>query len=51
MMLPGSGLLWSPWFRLIAEHLLVEWWEDLGAALAGAHADYGRIHSIMPPAP
>lgn len=51
MMLPGSGLLWSPWFRLIAEHLLVEWWEDLGAALAGAHADYSRIHEIMPPAP
>ena len=29
MMDPSSGLLWSPWFRIIAEKFLVHWWKDL----------------------
>ncbi|RYG70284.1 squalene synthase [archaeon] len=33
MMLPSSGLLWSPWFRIIAEKFLVHWWADLSATL------------------
>eukprot|EP01041_Mallomonas_annulata_P003323 gene3323-6577_t len=33
MMDPNSGLLWSPWFRIIAEHFLPHWWEDLDITL------------------
>ena len=29
MMEPSSGLLWSPWFRIIVENFLVHWWADL----------------------
>jgi len=27
-----EGLLWSPWFRVIASELLYDWWADLDAA-------------------
>ncbi len=33
MMKVESGLLWSPWFRIIAERFLVHWWKDLKATL------------------
>jgi isopentenyl-diphosphate delta-isomerase len=33
MMAPGSGLSWSPWFRIIAQHLLAKWWADLDRTL------------------
>lgn len=47
MMRPGSGLQWSPWFRVIAEHFLFEWWDDLDAVLQdGAHADFATIHKL-----
>jgi isopentenyl-diphosphate delta-isomerase len=47
MMDPGSGLLWSPWFRLIAQHLLPAWWQDLHAALSSSkHDDFGTIHKL-----
>ena len=26
---PSTGLLWSPWFRIIAENFLPHWWKDL----------------------
>jgi isopentenyldiphosphate isomerase len=26
MMKPSSGLLWSPWFKIIAEKFLPHWW-------------------------
>ena len=29
MMRPESGLLWSPWFRIIVDKFLVHWWADL----------------------
>ena len=29
MMDPSSGLLWSPWFRVIADTWLFDWWADL----------------------
>ena len=32
-MKPESGLLWSPWFRIIAERFLPAWWEDLDKTL------------------
>jgi isopentenyl-diphosphate delta-isomerase len=47
MMDPGSGLRWSPWFRIIAAHFLPAWWDDLDAVLAdGKHADAARVHRI-----
>lgn len=50
MMAPGSGMVWSPWFRIIAKNFLMTWWNDLDAVIdSGAHADYARIHKIMGP--
>lgn len=33
MMLPSSGLLWSPWFRILVERFLSAWWADLSVTL------------------
>lgn len=33
MMTPGNGLLWSPWFRIIAEKFLPTWWKNLKVTL------------------
>ena len=48
MMDEGSGLKWSPWFRIIAENFLTTtWWKDVDGALAGKYADYDTIHKIL----
>ncbi|EFN53784.1 hypothetical protein CHLNCDRAFT_53578 [Chlorella variabilis] len=48
MMHPSSGLLWSPWFRIIAENFLEGWWRDLDATLTtDKHVDTQCIHKIM----
>ena len=48
MMDPGSGLRWSPWFRIIAERFLHEWWADLDAALTSdKYVDVNTIHKVM----
>ena len=48
MMDPTSCLRWSPWFRIIAERFLYEWWGDLDAALtADKYVDVGTIHKVM----
>ena len=48
MMAPGSGLAWSPWFRIIARRWLEGWWADLGGALRGApaHVDTKGVHRV-----
>jgi len=47
MMHPGSGLLWSPWFRIIAENFLDRWWADLDATLTtNEHVDTQTIHRL-----
>jgi isopentenyl-diphosphate delta-isomerase type 1 len=55
MMLPESGLRWSPWFRIIARQWLLPsaenggggWWRDLDAALRRErHGDYDKVHRI-----
>lgn len=47
MMDPGSGLRWSPWFRIIAAHFLPAWWADLDEVLAaGKHVDAARVHRL-----
>jgi isopentenyl-diphosphate delta-isomerase type 1 len=33
MMEPSTGLLWSPWFRIIAGTFLSKWWADLNTTL------------------
>jgi len=43
----GSGdmPLWSPWFRIIADRLLDQWWQDLDTALAtDKYVDVSSIH-------
>lgn len=48
MMQPSSGLLWSPWFRIIAENFLEKWWQNLDETLTtDKHVDTGSIHRIM----
>lgn len=48
MMHPDSGLLWSPWFRIIAEKFLDIWWRDLDKTLhTDLHVDVDHIHSIL----
>lgn len=48
MMHPDSGLLWSPWFRIIAENFLEGWWRDLEETLTtDKHVDAASIHRIM----
>ena len=49
MMLPASGLLWSPWFRIIAEKFLVHWWKDLEFTLfTDKYVDYDNIYRFDP---
>ncbi|KAK9838284.1 hypothetical protein WJX81_002324 [Elliptochloris bilobata] len=48
MMASGSGLRWSPWFRLIAEHFLDRWWADLDRTLGtDDFVDVERIHRLQ----
>jgi isopentenyl-diphosphate Delta-isomerase len=49
MMVPSSGLKWSPWFRIIAEKWLGAWWSDLDGALEGEarHVDHHQVHTIL----
>lgn len=47
MMRPESGLMWSPWFRIIAEHFLERWWNDLDTTiLTDKHVDLSTIHKL-----
>ena len=49
MMSPKSGLLWSPWFRIIAEQFLPHWWADLSTTLTTSKfCDFQRIHRFDP---
>ena len=49
MMDPKSGLLWSPWFRIIAEQFLPHWWADLNKTLTtNAYTDFKTIHRFDP---
>jgi farnesyl-diphosphate farnesyltransferase len=49
MMKPESGLLWSPWFRIIAENFLPFWWEDLNTTLTtNSFVDVKTIHRFDP---
>ena len=47
MMQPTSGLLWSPWFRILANHFLDKWWDDLDQTIqTDSHVDLHTIHKI-----
>lgn len=51
MMKPESGLLWSPWFRIIVERFLVKWWKDLDETLTtDKWVDLKAIHRFDPTA-
>ena len=46
---PKSGLLWSPWFRIIVENFLPYWWEDLNVTLTtNKFLDTKSIHRFDP---
>lgn len=49
MMSPSSGLLWSPWFRIIAEQFLPHWWANLQETLTtDKYVDTYTIHRFDP---
>ena len=49
MMNPKTGLLWSPWFRIIADQFLVHWWNNLNATMTtDLYVDYKTIHRFDP---
>lgn len=49
MMAPSSGLLWSPWFRIIAEKFLIHWMRDLKLTLTtDTFCDYHTIYRFDP---
>lgn len=50
MMSPPSGLLWSPWFRIIVQRFLPQWWADLRRTLTtDDFLDVSTIHRFPPP--
>jgi len=47
MMRPDSGLLWSPWFRIIVENFLDKWWADLDAAVgSNRFLETDKVHDL-----
>lgn len=49
MMDPSSGLLWSPWFRIIAEKFLVHWWSNLETTLTtNVFTNFTTIYKCVP---
>ena len=49
MMKKDSGMLWSPWFRIIVEKFLVHWWQDLDVTLnTDEFTDYKTIYRFDP---
>jgi len=48
MMNPASGLKWSPWFRIIVEKFLTDWWKDLSCTLStDTFVDVNTIHRVL----
>ena len=48
-MMKQEDLLWSPWFRIIAEQFLVHWWKDLDTTLTtDRYVDVTTIHRFDP---
>eukprot|EP00930_Biecheleria_cincta_P060815 TRINITY_DN46417_c0_g1_i2.p1 TRINITY_DN46417_c0_g1~~TRINITY_DN46417_c0_g1_i2.p1 ORF type:complete len:301 (+),score=35.46 TRINITY_DN46417_c0_g1_i2:31-933(+) len=45
-MLREDGKQWSPWFRIIAEHFLPRWWDDLDNILDGKVSHDSIIHRL-----
>jgi hypothetical protein len=49
-MMNDTSLLFSPWFRIIAEQwLLPTWWKDLPASMQGKFDDWTTIAAFDPP--
>ena len=50
MMKPESGLLWSPWFRILTNRfLLPKWWKDLDVTMnTDTHVDVDTVHRFDP---
>lgn len=46
MMHPSSGLMWSPWFRILARDFLPIWWSDLDSAIRTDRFCDGSIHRV-----
>lgn len=47
-MLADESLTWSPWFRIIADKFLPQWWEDLETTLkTDKFVDVETIHRVL----
>ena len=48
MMMSDSGLKWSPWFRIIAQRFLHQWWQDVDQTIStDMHVDLRTIHKVL----
>jgi len=48
MMDPSSGLKWSPWFRIIVDKFVDDWWADLDVTLStDKFVDVKTIHRVL----
>ena len=47
MMDPSSGLKWSPWFKIIVDKLLVNWWDDLQFTMTSSSSDLNKIYRFI----
>ena len=48
LMEPSHGLLWSPWFRIICDRFLADWWQDLDRTLSTDEAQsLETVHKIL----
>jgi isopentenyl-diphosphate delta-isomerase len=48
-MFDDKSLLFSPWFRIICEKWLWNWWADLDGSMSGKYDDYKTIYEFDPP--
>lgn len=48
MMSAESGLLWSPWFKIIVDNHLIKWWAELDLAFSSnKYCEYSKIHRYL----
>eukprot|EP01024_Parvocaulis_polyphysoides_P010122 TRINITY_DN13352_c0_g1_i2.p3 TRINITY_DN13352_c0_g1~~TRINITY_DN13352_c0_g1_i2.p3 ORF type:complete len:130 (-),score=30.31 TRINITY_DN13352_c0_g1_i2:59-448(-) len=45
-MMQTEGLKWSPWFRIIVDNFLQEWWSDLESVFSTDKYVDGKIHVL-----
>lgn len=47
MMDPSSGLKWSPWFKIIVDKLLINWWDDINVTMTSKDIQHDKIYRFL----